>query len=210
MTRWTETRRGLYAIVDPEYCGTRTPEALAASILDAGCAVLQLRAKTIGDREHLALANRLRRLCRQSGVPFVLNDRPDIAVLVEADGVHLGQDDLPLGAVRRIVGERMAIGISTHGLDQAVRASEEGADYLGFGPVFATSSKSDPDPVVGLDALRQVVKSVSVPVVAIGGITASVAAAVAETGAHYRAAIGALSRAADVAEAARALHGGGP
>ncbi len=209
MTRWIDARRGLYAIVDPDHCGTRAPEAVAASILDGGCAVLQLRAKSLGDRELLALADRLRGLCRRSGVPFVLNDRPDIAVLVEADGVHVGQDDLPPGAVRRVVGERMAIGVSTHDLDQAACAAADGADYIGYGPVFATRSKANPDPVVGLGGLRAVVARVGIPVVAIGGIDEANVASVAATGARYHAVIGALSGAADVAAAARALHGGG-
>jgi thiamine-phosphate pyrophosphorylase len=206
MTRFIDDRGGLYAIVDPEHCGARAPEAVAEAILEGGCAVLQLRAKSLGDAAHLALADRVARLCRMSGVPFVINDRPDIAVLVEADGVHVGQDDLPPSAVRSVVPDRMVVGVSTHDLDQATRAPLAGADYIGFGPVFATRSKAAADPVVGLEGLRAAVARVDVPVVAIGGITEANVAEVYATGARYVAVIGALSGAADIAAAARRLH----
>ncbi len=206
MRRFTDRASGLYAIVDPDHCGTRAPEAVAAAILAGGCAVLQLRAKGLGDRALLGLAERIRDLCRSAGVPFVLNDRPDIAAWVEAEGVHVGQDDLAVSVVRRVAGPSMIVGVSTHDLAQAVRAAADGADYVGFGPVFPTSSKANPDPVVGLEGLRAVVDRVPVPVVAIGGISRENVDAVRASGARFAAVIGALAGADDVAAAARALH----
>jgi thiamine-phosphate pyrophosphorylase len=206
MRTWVRARRGLYAIVDPEHCGARSPLDVAAGILEGGCAVLQLRSKSMPDRAFLALAGQLRGLCRDAGVPFVLNDRPDVARLVEADGVHLGQDDLPIAAARAIVGLEVAIGRSTHDLEQVRLAAEEGADYLGFGPIYPTTSKVDPDPVVTVAGLRAAVEQVSLPVVAIGGITAARVPEVAGTGARYWAAISALSAAPDVKAAARRMQ----
>jgi thiamine-phosphate pyrophosphorylase len=206
MRSWVRARRGLYAIVDPAHCGARSPIEVASGILEGGCAALQLRSKSMPDRPLLALAERLRGLARDAGVPFVLNDRPDIAKLVEADGLHLGQDDLSVAAARAIVGPEMAIGLSTHDLDQVGRAADEGADYLGFGPVYPTTSKANPDPVVAVAGLKAAVEHARIPVVAIGGITASRVSEVAATGARYWAAISALCAATDVAAAARRMQ----
>lgn len=205
MPRVLTHRRGLYAIVDPAHCGARSPLEVARGVLDGGAVVVQLRAKFLDDRALLALAIGVRGLCREREVPFVLNDRADIARLVEADGVHVGQDDLPVAAVRRVVGDEMVIGLSTHGLAEAERAAAEGADCIGFGPVFDTRSKLNAEPTVGLSLLADVVKSVSIPVVAIGGIGAAEVGAVAATGAQHWAAISALSGADDVARAAREM-----
>lgn len=204
--------RGLYAIVDPAAVRGRDPETIAAAILAGGCAVLQLRSKDASDRELLALARRIGARARAAGVPFVLNDRADLAVLAGADGLHLGQDDLPVAEARRIAGPSMVIGRSTHDEAQARRAVEEGADVVAFGPVFETKSKLRPDPVVGLDRLAAVCRASALPVVAIGGITLERAAAVASAGARWGAVIGALCGADDPEAAARALHaalGGG-
>lgn len=198
-------RRGLYAIVDPERCGGRDPVALAAAILAGGCAGIQLRAKRLADRDRLALARRVGALARSRSVPFVMNDRPDLAILAGADELHLGQDDLPIGEARRIVGS-MPIGRSTHDLAQARAALAEGADRIGFGPVFDTRSKERPDPSVGLAMLAEVVRLVAIPVVAIGGITLERAAGVCATGVANGAVIAALGEAADPEQAARALH----
>jgi thiamine-phosphate pyrophosphorylase len=200
--RW----RGLYAIVDPERCGGRDPEALADAILSGGCAVLQLRAKTGPRRTLLALAKRLAERCRRAGVPFVVNDHLDLAWLVSADGLHLGQDDLPVGAARRLLGEDRPVGVSTHDLPQLARAVDEGADLVGFGPVFPTGSKAQADPVVGLPGLARACAESPVPVVAIGGLTLETAAAAARAGAPLVAVISALARSPDPAATAAALH----
>lgn len=193
--------RGFYAILDPAECRT-TPLETAEAILRGGCAVLQLRDKRGDDRDTLALARALRERCRAAQVPFVMNDRVDLALLSEADGVHLGQEDMPVEDARRIFGG--AIGLSTHDLQQALAAD---ADLIGFGPVYDTTTKANPDPTVGLDALREVCGRVAVPVVAIGGLSVERAREVAATGARLGAAIGAVCRATDPAASARAMHG---
>lgn len=193
--------RGFYAILDPAECRTSVLET-ADAILEGGCAVLQLRDKRGDDRETLALARALSERCRRAEVPFVVNDRVDFALLTNADGVHLGQDDMPVADARRIFDG--TIGLSTHDLEQALSAD---ADLIGFGPVFDTTTKENPDPTVGLDSLREVCASVGVPVVAIGGLTPDRAAEVVATGARLGAAIGAVCKSADPGAAARAMHG---
>ncbi|HJL16547.1 MAG TPA: thiamine phosphate synthase [Sandaracinaceae bacterium LLY-WYZ-13_1] len=197
--------RGLYAIVDPDACAGRDPERVAAGILAGGCARLQLRAKAGTDSRRLALAHRIRARCAVAGVSFVMNDRPDLAVLCRADALHLGQDDLRVADARRIVGA-MEIGRSSHDEAQATAVADAGADVLAFGPVFETTSKANPDPVVGIDRLRAVCEASPLPVVAIGGLTVDRAVAVKEAGARWGAAIGALCGAEDPEAAARALH----
>jgi len=198
--------RGLYAIVDPAACRGRDPEVVAAAILRGGCAVLQLRDKGAPDGELLALARRLAARCRRAGVPFVVNDRPDLALLTAADGLHLGQDDLPIAEARRVVGPACAIGASTHDEAQARRAVGEGADLVALGPIHPTASKANPDPVVGVERLAGVCASIAAPVVAIGGITVENAAAIRRAGARWGAAIGAVCGAEAPEAAARALH----
>jgi thiamine-phosphate pyrophosphorylase len=200
--RW----RGLYAIVDPALCRGRPPLLVADAILAGGCAVLQLRAKELPQTELEPLAHALAERCRAADVPFVVNDSPELARAVGAAGVHLGQTDMAIASARAIVGDASVIGVSTHDLAQAHAAEAGGADLIGFGPVFATTSKRDPDPVVGLSGLRAACAAVRVPVVAIGGVTLSNAAAVAAEGASLGAAIAALCQAEDPAAAARAMH----
>src|SRR5262249_36969551 len=149
MARSTSLISGYYAIVE-------TPEQ-AAPLL-AHTRIVQLRNKRASAQELLSTARKLRELTRKSGVAFCVNDRVDIALLAEADAVHLGQDDPPLAAARALAGDRLIIGISTHSVAQAQAALEGGADYLGFGPVFATASKENPDPVQGLQALAEIVR----------------------------------------------------
>lgn len=193
--------RGFYAVLD------RDDEALARALLASGARVLQVRIK--GARRttagQLVRAGRMaRRICNEYGAALVINDRIDVAMAVRADGVHLGQTDLPLAAARPLVGNRLWIGVSTHNPAQVRAACAGGADYLGFGPVFATSTKRNPDPLQGLEGLRlAVVEAGAVPVVAIGGITADVAAAIYATGAVAICAISAVTGAADITAAGR-------
>lgn len=206
--------RGLYAIVDVEACARagREPFAVAREVLAGGCAALQLRDKRGDDHAYRLLGRQLAALCHDAGVPFVVNDRHWLASELGAWGVHIGQTDTPIEQVRRAVGAGVTIGVSTHTLAQARSAALRGADLIGFGPVFATKSKEAPDPVVGLDGLAEVCRSVSVPVVpivpivAIGGITLDRAAGVRAAGAPLAAAISAVCAADDVAAAARAFH----
>ncbi len=202
--------RGYYAIVDTSAALLADGEALerrTRQLLDAGPCCLQLRAKETGARAFAAAARRMLPLCRAAGVPFCVNDRLDVALAVGADVVHLGQDDLPLAdALRvRVAAGRpdLVIGFSTHNAAQAAAAASAGADYIGFGPVFATSSKLNPDPVVGLGQLAEVCRTVSVPVVAIGGVTPEQAGLLTGAGASAAAVISAVNNAPDPTAAGR-------
>ncbi len=178
--------RGLYAIVD-------SPER-AADAIEGGAAVVQLRMKRVDASTVLDCARAVAALCKGRAV-FIVNDRSDIARLSNADGVHLGQDDLPVQAAREIIGAGKLVGVSTHTDDEIDAALAVGADYLGFGPVFATASKEAAPPPQGLEALaRAVARARGVPVVAIGGITSATVREVAATGARCAAAIAELAR----------------
>jgi len=196
--------RGFYAILDLTAELTadgRRMFELAERLLAAGPCCLQLRAKLAGARAFAESARGLQELCRAAGVPFCVNDRLDVALAVGADVVHLGQDDLPLPDARRLRLEAgrpdLLIGVSTHSRAQAQAAAEGGADYLGFGPIFGTASKLNPDPTVGLEALAAVCCAVALPVVAIGGITLDAVGAVAQAGASAAALIAAVTHAPD-------------
>jgi thiamine-phosphate pyrophosphorylase len=197
--------KGLYVILDPEHCAGREPLWVAEQALRGGCAALQLRAKVMPDGARLRLARALKQRCSASGVPFWLNDRLDLALLCDADGLHLGQDDVPLSDARKLWGDR-PLGLSTHTLPQASTAQMAGADVIGFGPIFATRSKLAADPAVGLLGLREACARVSRPVIAIGGITLEHAGEVRRAGASCAAVIGAVCGASDPARAASELH----
>ena len=205
--------RGFYAILDatPELLagGGGTLEARARALLAAHPCCLQLRAKAAGARPLESAARTLLPLCRAAGVPFCVNDRLDVALAVGADVVHLGQDDLPLADAQRVRAAAgrsgLTIGFSTHNADQAIAAAAAGADYIGFGPVFGTRSKANPDPIVGLEALADVCRRVNVPVVAIGGIALDAVPAVARAGASAAAIIAAIDAAPDPTAAGRAV-----
>jgi thiamine-phosphate pyrophosphorylase len=191
--------RGFYAVLD------RDDEALARTLAGAA-SVLQVRLKprgrVIDTAELVAVARMARRVCDETGTALVVNDRIDVALVVGADGVHLGQTDVPLAEARRLAG-RLWIGVSTHDLAQVRAARDGGADYLGFGPVFATSTKHAPDPVQGLSGLAvAIAEARGVPVVAIGGIGPEAAPAVYATGVAAICAIHAVNDAVDVRAAA--------
>jgi thiamine-phosphate pyrophosphorylase len=197
--------RGLYAIIDPEACRS-SPLLVAEAVLRGGCAALQLRAKRCTDQEFLDLGRQLVRACRMAGVPFYVNDRVQWVGELGADGVHVGQTDLPIEEVRARVAPGVKIGLSTHSLEQARDAQRRGADLIGFGPVFATTSKPDHDPVVGVAGVREVCREVNIPVIAIGGITERTAPEVVAAGAPLLAVISALCATDDPEGAARRLH----
>lgn len=197
--------KGLYVIIDPEHCAGRDPRWVAEQALLGGCSAMQLRSKLLGDAARLSLARALATLCQEHAVPFWMNDRVDLGLLSGAAGVHLGQDDLSVADARSLF-PRGLLGLSTHSLAQARAAAEAGADLIGFGPVFTTRSKRNPDPCVGLEGLREVVTQVALPVIAIGGIDLTQARQVAASGAQYAAVIGAVCMADDPRAAARELH----
>jgi len=195
----------LYAIVDPLDTGQH-PVALAEALLAGGARCLQLRWKPAAPRDVLEAARAIRPLAHDAGALFLVNDRPDLAVLAGADGVHLGQDDLPLAAARRVLGPGRIVGLSTHDPEQARRAADAGADYVAVGPVYATTSKVGALAPRGLDLVRAARTAVHCPLVAIGGIDAGTAADVVAAGADAVAMIGALVRAPDPATAVRAVQ----
>lgn len=192
--------RGFYAVLD------RDDEALARALVREA-RVLQVRIKPRGGRcdaaELVRIARMARRICDAAGAALIVNDRIDIALAAAADGVHLGQTDLSIEDARRISGA-LWIGISTHNVAQVRAACDAGADYLGFGPVFATATKANPDPVQGLAGLRAaVVAAEGRPLVAIGGITAANVDDIYGTGAHALCAISAVNEARDPRDTAR-------
>jgi len=181
----------------------------AGELLAARPCCLQLRAKNLGLAAMCEVGHSLRSLCTEYGVPLCVNDRLDVALAIGANIIHLGQGDLPLAEAVRVrataCAKSLAIGVSTHDLDQARAAVLGGADHIGFGPVFPTQSKSDADPAVGLISLREVAAAVSIPVVAIGGITLDNVNAVARAGAAAAAVIAAVESAPDRTLAGRAI-----
>lgn len=188
-----------YPIVDAAALGRRSVPDFAAVLLDAGAGMIQLRAKDLTTREICDLARELRRMCHEKEALFIVNDRADVARLVEADGVHLGQTDLPPTDARLLLGARALIGFSTHDVEQVRHAQALGCvDYLGFGPIFPTTSKSDAEPCPGLAGLRAARAATALPIAAIGGITGARAGDVFGAGADAVAMIGALAAAADL------------
>ena len=159
----------LYAILDPEQTKGRSPESVLRELLEGGVTLLQLRVKTMAPREFFELARRVRSETRAHGCKLIVNDRVDIALACDADGVHLGQEDLSLGVGRKLMGSKM-VGISTHDLQQAQEAERNGADYIGFGPMFGTMTKATGYSARGVKMLRQIRAAVKLPIVAIGGI----------------------------------------
>lgn len=172
---------GLYVILtEPEL-----PHADIARIcVDEDVRYLQLREKNLPDIELLRLAETIRSITDGTSTRFVFNDRFDLALVSGADGVHFGQDDTPIEVARQFLPDRITVGLSTHSISQATEAVATNPDYIGFGPIYRTPTKAVPDPVVGTDALREVLKISSCPVVAIGGINRSNLDSVIEAGAR--------------------------
>jgi thiamine-phosphate pyrophosphorylase len=193
----------LYPVTDRRLSGLSHAEQVAR-LADGGATFIQLREKHLSPREFYREAEEALRVARVRGMKLIVNDRADIALALGADGVHLGQDDMPPEAARALLGEGAIIGFSTHNVAQAAEAARLPVDYVAIGPVFPTSSKSNPDPVVGLEGVARAREAVGhTPLVAIGGITRENARAVLEAGADAVAVIGALLTPADPAEITR-------
>lgn len=195
---------GLYVILTRPAAGH---VAAAEIAVRCGVRMLQLREKELSDSELLRAAREVRAVTRGTQTRFIVNDRPDIALLAEADGVHVGQEDLPVAGVRKIVGDRMIVGLSTHSIAQATEAQAlPGIDYIGFGPVYPTTTKAVPDPVVGTERLREVVGFSRLPVVAIGGIFPENLPAVVAAGARNLCLVRHLMEPDDPAEVERRIR----
>lgn len=160
----------IYAITDSRLSLGRSVNDVVAALLDSGVKIIQYREKWKKAGEMLRECEALREMTRSAGAFFIVNDHISIAQLVEADGVHIGQEDLPLAKVRELVGEHCVIGLSTHSPQQAMEAVKNGADYIGVGPIYATQTKEDVCAPVGLEYLRYVAENISIPFVSIGGI----------------------------------------
>lgn len=194
---------GLYAIVDTAALrGRRHPEVVK-ELISGGAKIIQLRDKTTGKKELLPMAREMRELCARHNVLFIINDYLDLALAVEADGLHLGQDDLPVKEARRLLPVDVLLGCSVHTVEQAVGARQDGADYLGVGAIYTTSSKDST--VIGIEGLKQVRQAVKMPLVAIGGINAGNAADCIAAGASAVAVISAILGAEDIVTATRQL-----
>ena len=196
---------GLYIILDPSVCPARPLVEVLRAAAEAGASIFQYRNKTASMKEAYAEALALRQAAAKAGVLFIVNDRCDVALALDADGVHLGQGDLPLNLARKVMGPDKLIGISTHNPDQVREAAAGKPDYLGFGPIFKPGSKQDHDPVVGLEGLRAMRRLTSLPVFAIGGIQVDQAGEVMRAGANGVAVISAILKAPDISHAVKAF-----
>ncbi len=160
----------LYCFTPGPFGKGKDPLAMVEAEIRGGSDVIQLREKQMSKRDRLEFGMKVRELTRRHGVMFIVNDDVDLALILGADGVHLGQNDIPIQFARPLMGEKI-IGVSTHSLDQVMEAVNAGADYIGFGPIFGTNTKEDTEPVVGVGLLSRVKNICSIPYVAIGGIT---------------------------------------
>jgi thiamine-phosphate pyrophosphorylase len=198
------SRSRLYGILDLGYIEIGDAGKMAEALVAGGVDLLQLRGKNHSPVEIEKLAVELGPLLSERGVPLIINDHPEIARNVRADGVHLGQDDQPIAEARKVVGQECAVGKSTHSIDQAIRAFHEGADYIGFGPIFATPTKPDYPPI-GLDDIAKVHESVRIPIFCIGGIKLDNLAKVIEAGARRVVIVSGLLQAKDTAAYGRSV-----
>lgn len=194
----------VYAVTDRHWLNGRTLYEVVKESLDGGVTFLQLREKDLDDENFLKEAVELKELCKEYKVPFVINDNVDIAIKMDADGVHVGQSDMEAGDVRAKLGPDKIIGVSAQTVEQAILAEQRGADYLGVGAVFPTGSKDDADDV-SLETLKAICEAVSIPVVAIGGITLENTPQLAGTGISGVAVISAIYAQEDIRKASEDL-----
>lgn len=195
----------LYVVITTNLGGGRPTLELVRQALAGGATAIQLREKGMSAREMVELGREIRNLTRESGAAFIVNDRLDVALAVEADGVHIGQKDLPAQVARKLLGPGKILGVSTGTVLEARQAVADGADYLGVGSIFATKSKGDAGEPIGLAGLKAIRAAVDVPIIAIGGIDAGNVAEVIAAGADGVAVVSAVIGAQDVAAAAREL-----
>ena len=195
----------LYAVTDRAWVGKQSLCEQVEAALRGGVTCVQLREKELGEEAFLAEAKEISALCRRYGVPFFVNDNVDIAIACGADGVHVGQEDMAAAQVRRRVGDGMMIGVSVHSVEEAVEAVKNGADCLGVGAMFSTSTKADAS-VLPREVLRDICSAVDVPVVAIGGIGKGNLMQLAGTGVDGVALVSAIFGAADITAECRLLR----
>jgi thiamine-phosphate pyrophosphorylase len=173
--------------------------------IKGGADLIQFRQKSGSTLELIDTARQMKKICTDSGVPLIVNDRLDVALACDADGVHLGQDDFPIDLARKWLGSEKIIGGSASNLEEAQKCQQQGADYIGLGPIYTTTSKADAGPICGLDLLRQIVKQIPLPIIAIGGIQEANIAELLSAGAYGIAIISAICCQPDPAAATRRL-----
>ncbi len=195
----------LYAVTDRAWVGAKTLYEQVEAALKGGVTCVQLREKEMGDEEFLQEAKEIHALCRQYGVPFIVNDNVEVAVACGAEGIHVGQEDMAAGDVRRRVGDEMLVGVSVHTVEEAKQAVADGADYLGLGAVFPTSTKTDVDQMP-TETLRAICDAVDVPIVAIGGINKGNIGKLAGSGVDGVALVSAIFSAEDIEGTCRELR----
>jgi thiamine-phosphate diphosphorylase len=181
-------------------------EQIVRAAIAGGAALIQLRDKSTSLPQLYTVAQRLRRLTASAGVLFLINDRPDLALACDADGVHLGPDDLPIEAARRVLGPHRLIGVSCSDAAQARQAERDGADYIGAGAIFSTATKADAGAPIGLERLREIISATRLPVAAIGGINATNIAQVAAQGARMACVVSAVTRAGNATQMTQATR----
>jgi thiamine-phosphate pyrophosphorylase len=196
----------VYVLTDRRLVGERSVVDVVRAALRGGATLIQLRDKHASDSEMLTLGRTIHQVTHAAGIPLIVNDRPEVALALKAEGLHIGKNDIDPAEARRLIGPQRLLGCSPQTVEEAQQAEELGADYLGIGDVYGTSSKSDADPPIGLERLAAMVQAVSLPVVAIGGITADNAAATIQAGAVGVAVISAVMAAANPEEATRHLR----
>ena len=196
----------LYVLTDRRAAGERDLSDIVRAATQGGATMIQLRDKQASTRALVELGRALLAVTRPAGVPLIVNDRIDVALAIDAEGVHVGQDDMPAPLARRLLGPERILGVSAGTVEEALQAQAEGADYLGTGDVYGTPTKADAGVPIGVAGLAEVVRAVSIPVVAIGGIKAGNAAAAIQAGAAGIAVISAVIGAADPEAAARRLR----
>lgn len=203
--KFDEKQLRLYAVTDRSWVGKQSLYEQVEDALKGGVTCVQLREKTLDEDHFLKEAREILQLCRRYGVPFLINDNLEVAIACGADGVHVGQDDLPVTEVRRRVGDGMIVGVSAHNVEEARRAMDGGADYLGAGAVFGTTTKSNVTPLSHA-TLREICEAVEIPVVAIGGITKDNLLRLHGTGVSGVAVVSAIFAAQDIRAACRELR----
>jgi thiamine-phosphate pyrophosphorylase len=195
----------LYLVTDRGLSRGRPTLEIIKAAVNGGATVVQLREKDCSTREFIEQALAIKEFLKDHGVPLIINDRVDVAQAVKADGVHLGQTDMPLGLAKNILGDSMIIGISAESLQDAIEAEKGGADYLGVSPIYTTPTKTDTAPPLGLEGLREIRKAVRIPLVGIGGLNRDNAGEVIRNGADGVAVVSAIVAADDPQMAADAL-----
>ena len=202
--KFAESMLRLYAVTDRSWLGTQTLAQQVEQALRGGATCVQLREKELNDTDFLAEAKELKILCARYGVPLIINDNVELALKVDADGVHVGQEDMDARDVRGLIGPDKILGVTAKTVEQAQRAQRNGADYLGSGAVFGSTTKRNAKPM-SMELLKSICQSVAIPVVAIGGIHRGNIASLAGTGIRGAAVVSGIFAAADIEEECRLL-----